>query len=92
MDELFQVFRKGREKSGAAQVVSRRVHTSRSVYCKTCMVQPDEIVTTHFITFRLDSGEEPELEVPGEVYAGLKDGQRGILSFQGRRFLGFEQK
>lgn len=33
-----------------------------------------------------------ELRVPGDAYGLLVEGDTGILSFQGTRYLGFERK
>ena len=76
----------------AAEVARKRGHTSRDPYCRTCQVNPGEISTRWYVTFRLDSGEELELQVPGDACAELSEGDRGMLSFQGNRFLGFERK
>ena len=48
--------------------------------------------TKYFATFQFESGDRLELSVsPGE-YGMLVEGDRGQLSFQGTRYLGFERK
>lgn len=79
-------------RSVTAEVLSKRGHTSRDPYCRTCQVNPSEISTRWFVTFRLDSGEELELQVPGDACAELSEGDRGMLTFQGTRFLCFERR
>lgn len=76
----------------AAEVTGKREHTARQAYCRTCAVQPSEMVTTHYVTFRIDGGEQVELVVPGQEYGALCEGDSGMLSFQGTRFLSFERR
>ena len=48
--------------------------------------------TTYYVTFQVDSGDRMELQVNGTEYGMLIEGDRGELSFQGTRYLGFERK
>ena len=48
--------------------------------------------TTYYVTFQVDSGDRMELQVDGTEYGMLIEGDRGELSFQGTRYLGFERK
>lgn len=73
-----------------AVVAGKREHVSRQAYCRTCAVQPSEMVTTHYVTFRVDGGEL-ELVVPGQEYGALCEGDSGMLTFQGTKYLGFER-
>ena len=50
------------------------------------------IVTKHFVTFELNSGQRLELEVSGEQYGQLIEGDRGVLRRKGSRFLGFDRQ
>ena len=43
--------------------------------------------TTYYATFQFDNGERLELRVPGEQYGLIAEGDKGILSFQGSRFI-----
>lgn len=75
-----------------AVVAGKREHTARQTYCRTCAVQPSEMVTTHYVTFRLDGGEELELVVPGQEYGCLVVGDKGMLTFQGTKYQSFERR
>ena len=48
--------------------------------------------TTYYVTFQVDSCDRMELQVNGTEYGMLIEGDRGELSFQGTRYLGFERK
>lgn len=47
--------------------------------------------TTYYVTFQVESGDRMEFTVPGSEYGSLVEGDRGRLTFQGTRFLGFER-
>ena len=47
--------------------------------------------TAYYVTFQVGSGDRMELTVGGSDYGLLAEGDRGKLSFQGTRFLGFER-
>lgn len=47
--------------------------------------------TTYYVTFQVDSGDRMELHVAGYEYGMLVEGDRGNLTFQGSRYLGFER-
>lgn len=49
--------------------------------------------TTHsyYITFQFESGDRMELRVPSNEFGLLVEGDMGVLSFQGTRYLGFER-
>lgn len=48
--------------------------------------------TTYYVTFQVDSGDRMELYVTGYEYGMLVEGDKGMLSFQGTRYLGFERQ
>ena len=48
--------------------------------------------TSHYVTFQVASGDRMELPVTGSEYGMLAEGDRGQLSFQGTRYLGFERQ
>ena len=48
--------------------------------------------TSYYITFELINGERLELSVSDNDYAYIVEGDKGILTFQGRRFKSFERK
>lgn len=47
--------------------------------------------TDYFVTFQVESGDRMEFCVPSSEYGMLVQGDRGRLSFQGTRYLGFER-
>lgn len=48
--------------------------------------------TSYFVTFEFINGERLELSMPGVEFGFLAEGDRGILTFQGRRYIGFKRK
>ena len=47
--------------------------------------------TSYHVTFQVESGDRLELTMTGSEYGLLVEGDRGKLTFQGTRFLGFER-
>ena len=47
--------------------------------------------TSYYITFQVDSGDRMEFHVNGQEYGMLIEGDQGMLSFQGTRYLGFQR-
>ncbi|MCD7829110.1 MAG: DUF2500 domain-containing protein [Clostridiales bacterium] len=47
--------------------------------------------TTYYITFQVRSGDRMELRVSGKDYGQIVEGDFGMLTFQGTRFLGFRR-
>lgn len=47
--------------------------------------------TTYYATFEFESGDRLELTLTGAEYGQLAEGDYGILTFQGTRYLGFER-
>lgn len=48
--------------------------------------------TDYYVTFQVKSGDRMEFRVSGQEYGQLLEGDRGTLTFQGTRYLGFERK
>ena len=48
--------------------------------------------TDYYVTFQVESGDRMELMMTGKEYGMLAEGDLGILSFQGTRYIGFERK
>ena len=48
--------------------------------------------TSYYVTFEVESGDRMEFHVPGTEYGLLVERDRGKLSFQGTRYLGFERE
>lgn len=47
--------------------------------------------TTYYVTFEVASGDRMELQLQGNEYGLLIEGDKGKLTFQGTRYLGFER-
>ena len=47
--------------------------------------------TNYYVTFEVESGDRMELELQGHEYGLLVEGDKGKLTFQGTRYLGFER-
>lgn len=48
--------------------------------------------TVYYVTFLAENNMRMELEVLSEEYEWLQEGNDGILSYQGTRYLGFSKK
>ena len=48
--------------------------------------------TSYYVTFQFESGDRMELNMSGSEYGLLVEGDAGMLSFQGTRYLGFERQ
>ena len=47
--------------------------------------------TSYYVTFQVESGDRMELQMSGHEFGMLIEGDRGRLTFQGTRYLGFER-
>lgn len=47
--------------------------------------------TTYYVTFEVESGDRIELHMAGHEYGMIIEGDKGRLTFQGTRYLGFER-
>ena len=47
--------------------------------------------TSYYVTFQFESGDRQEFSVEGSEYGMLAENDRGKLTFQGTRYLGFER-
>ena len=47
--------------------------------------------TSYYMTFQVESGDRMELSVPGTEYGLLAEGDRGLLTFQGTRYISFQR-
>ena len=73
-----------------ARVVSKRSHISHHHH--NGVHDPGHHYhssTSYFVTFQVDSGDRMELSVAGHEYGLLIEGDQGMLTFQGTRYLGF---
>ncbi len=46
---------------------------------------------TYYATFQFESGDRIELQMAGHEFGLIVEGDKGKLTFQGTRFLGFER-
>lgn len=74
-----------------AQVVSRRSDVAYHHHRQGNSATHVSSSTTYYVTFQVASGDRMEFVVPGTEYGMLVEGDRGQLSFQGTRYLGFQR-
>lgn len=51
----------------------------------------ESTTTTYYVTFEVDSGDRMEFKIHEKEYGMLVENDRGNLTFQGTRYLGFER-
>ena len=74
--------------------VEAKVVTKRTAYRRTMSNKTDVYSgarTDYFATFEFESGDRLELPLKGQEYGMLVEGDRGKLTFQGTRYLGFQR-
>ena len=74
-----------------AEIVAKRGDISRHVHATGDGAHHHHTSTTYYVTFQVESGDRMEFHVPGQEYGMLIEGDRGNLTFQGTRYLGFER-
>ena len=47
---------------------------------------------TYYVTFQFRSGDRTEIQVPPREYGMLAEGDEGVVTLQGTRFIGFERR
>ena len=47
--------------------------------------------TSYYVTFQVESGDRMEFEISDMEYGMLAEGDRGMLTFQGTRYLNFQR-
>ena len=72
-----------------AEVVCKRSEFRRTMSNKQNVHRNSR--TNYYVTFEVESGDRLELELQGHEYGLLVEGDKGKLSFQGTRYLGFER-
>ena len=72
-------------------VVTKRTDVSRRRHRGANGHHHHHTSTTYYATFEFESGDRMELQLEGFEYGLLVEGDKGKLSFQGTRFLGFER-
>ena len=74
-----------------ATVVAKRTNVSHHHNNHRTGVHHSSTSTSYYVTFQVESGDRMELHVAGHEYGMLIEGDKGKLSFQGTRYLGFER-
>lgn len=74
-----------------AKVVSRHADVSVHHHHGENNMHHTTSSTTHYVVFQVESGDRMEFVVPDREYGFLVEGDRGNLTFQGTRYLGFER-
>ena len=75
-----------------ATIVAKRTNVSRHRHGDANGHHHHTTSTTYYVTFQVDSGDRMELHVAGHEFGLLIEGDQGMLTFQGTRYLGFERK
>ena len=75
-----------------ATIVAKRTNVTRHHHNDAGGHCHHHTSTTYYVTFQVDSGDRMELPVNGAEYGMLVEGDRGDLSFQGTRYLGFARR
>ena len=71
-----------------AEVVARRTARQRPMSDKHYSGRD---YTNYYVTFQFETGDRLELELKGHEFGLLVEGDKGKLTFQGTRYLGFER-
>ena len=71
-----------------ALVVGKR--TENSMHTDTNNVH--QYTTYHYATFEFSTGDRKEFPLKGSEYGLLREGDKGMLTFQGNKYVGFERK
>ena len=74
-----------------ATVVTKRTDVTRRRSGGTNGHHHYHTSTNYYVTFEVESGDRMELHLSGPEYGLLVEGDKGKLSFQGTRYLGFER-
>lgn len=75
-----------------ATVVAKRTNVSHHNHAGTNGHYHHSTSTTYYVTFQVESGDRMELHLSGHEFGMLVEGDKGKLSFQGTRYLGFERQ
>lgn len=75
-----------------ATVRVKRTNTTHSMHTAGNGAHHTSTSTYYYATFEFESGDRQEFSVTGSEYGMLAEGDRGTLSFQGTRYLGFTRE
>ncbi|MFO1446304.1 DUF2500 domain-containing protein [Bacillus sp. Bva_UNVM-123] len=74
-----------------AVVKTKRTNVSRHTHHHDNTHHTHSTSTSYYATFEFESGDRMELHMSGQEYGQLAEGDYGVLSFQGTRYLGFKR-
>lgn len=74
-----------------AKLVSKRADMSTHMHNDNDNFSHSNTSTTYFVTFEVASGDRIEFDVTGNEYGLLIEQDKGDLTFQGTRYLGFKR-
>ena len=74
-----------------ATIVAKRTNVSHHHHHGGTGMHHTTHSTTYYVTFQVESGDRMELQMAGHEFGMLIEGDRGNLTFQGTRYLGFER-
>ena len=74
-----------------ATVIAKRTNVSHHRHGGVNDHHHHHTSTSYYVTFQVESGDRMELHVAGTEYGLLIEGDRGNLTFQGTRYLGFDR-
>ena len=77
--------------TGPATIIAKRTNVSRHRHGEANGHHHHHTSTTYYVTFQVESGDRMEFHISGQEYGLLIEGDKGNLSFQGTRYLGFER-
>lgn len=75
----------------SATVVAKRGDVSHHHHQDASGVGHTTSSTTYYVTFQVASGDRMELQMSGQEYGLLAEGDQGELTFQGTRYLDFQR-
>lgn len=75
----------------SAKIVSKRENISTHMHNDADNFSHSDTSTTYFVTFEVESGDRIEFKVNGNEYGLLVEQDKGSLTFQGTRYLGFKR-
>lgn len=74
-----------------ATIVAKRTNVSRRRHGGANSHHHHHTSTTYYVTFQVESGDRMELQMSGQEFGMLIEGDCGDLTFQGTRYLGFDR-
>ena len=74
-----------------ATVVAKRTNVSHHHHGGVNEHHHHHTSTSYYVTFQVESGDRMELQVSGQEYGMVVEGDVGNLTFQGTRYHGFER-